>query len=165
MSELSVQQPSRDLSLVAYSFITYAKEVHSHPCKFAGGIRGPNKFLRGQEHVYPYNEESFLDYASYAAFLSYTERKRERGGGEGREERELSRLYVVTNLSWLCKKPALITRRNQETSSDCAGERVCVLLRCLYVPSSRHGVDLISQIFSESENITTSYIVVATAIS
>jgi len=49
-------------------------------------------------------------------------------GREREKEKELSRLYVVTNLSWLCKKPALITRRNQETSSDCASERICVLL-------------------------------------
>lgn len=61
-------------------------------------------------------------------FLVIQSREREREK-EKRREKELSRLYVVTNLSWLCKKPALITRRNQETSSDCAGERVCVFLR------------------------------------
>lgn len=61
--------------------------------KFAGEIREPNKFPYGQEHVYPSNEESFLDYASYAAFLSYIEGEKMKGGGgdqkrEGQEERE-----------------------------------------------------------------------------
>jgi len=72
-----------------------------------------------------------------------------------RKRGELSRLYVVTNLSRLCKKPALITRRNQETSSDCArdGERVCVLsLPYAALPAlfCRYGVVVSADIFAES---------------
>lgn len=68
-------------------------------------------------------------------------------GKRKEREKELSRLYVVTNLSWLCKKPALITRRNQETSSDCAGERVCVFLRCFSYVISLHMKSTIPRIF------------------
>lgn len=123
MSESSVQRASTKTRRFPCCILVYyiCERFARIPANLPAGLEDLISSRTDRNTCNPPNEESFLDYASYAAFLSYTERGR---------EKELSRLYIVTNLSWLCKKPALITRRNQETSSDCAGERVCVFLRC-----------------------------------
>lgn len=134
-------------SLVYYTCERLARILANLPA----GLKDLISFRTDRNTCNPITKKAFLIIHPTQLFLVIQKgRQRER-------EKELSRLYVVTNLSWLCKKPALITRRNQETSSDCASERVCVLLPCF----SRRGIppneaNVISQIFSESENIITS---------